>query len=155
MKRYSEFINEEVGQSMVEPYKYEKTSDDKLATYYKFITDDDDQYVVRFFHIGEFQQKEKWMGQYQVEFVTGDENGVTIVVNKGRFYRVMSTIISIIKEFVKEHDPKQLKINPVSNFKKDKRRKNIYIRYIEKLLPDNYKYKKTLIGNTLLITKNK
>jgi hypothetical protein len=155
MKKYLEFINEEIGQSMVEPYPYEKTSDDELATHYKFTTEDGDKYVVRFFHIGEFQHKEKWKDHYQVEFVTSSDNGDRVVVNKGRFYRIMSTVISIIQEFVKEHDPKLLKINPVTNYKKDKRRKNIYIRYIEKLLPNNYKYKKALFGDTLLIIKNK
>ena len=107
-----------------------KEIDYELATYYTFTTDDGDKYIVRFFHIGEFQHKEKWMGHYQVEFVTtgdDDNEGDRIVVNKGRFYRVMSTVVNIIKEFVKEYDPKLLKINPVSNFKKDKRRKNIYI----------------------------
>jgi hypothetical protein len=156
MKNYLEFINEEVGQSMVRPYPYQKTSDDKLATYYKFITDDEDQYIVRFFHMGEFQHKEKLMDKYQVEFVVGGDlydAGDRIVVNKGRFYKVISTIIFIIKEFVKEHDPKELKINPVSNFKKDKRRKNIYIRYIEKMLPDTYKYKKAFFGDSLYIRK--
>jgi hypothetical protein len=153
MKKYLEFINEEIGQSMVAPYNYKKTSDDELATYYLFTTDDEDKYAVRFFHIGEFQSKEKWKDHYQVEFVTGSDDGDTIVVNKGRFYRVMSTVISIIQDFVKEHNPKLLKINPSKNFKKDKRRKNVYIRYIEKLLPDNYKYKKTIFGDTLLIIK--
>jgi len=156
MKKYLEFINEEVGTSMVRPYSYEKTSDDKLATYYKFTTDDDDKYVVRFFHMGEFQHKEKWMGNYKVEFVVGGDlydAGDTVVVNKGRFFKVISTVISIIKDFVKEHDPNQLEINPVTNFKKDKRRKNIYIRYIQKLLPDTYKYKKSFFGNTLYIRK--
>jgi len=130
MKNFVEFINEEVGQSMVDSYEYKKEIDYELATYYTFTTEDNDKYIVRFFHIGEFQHKEKWMGHYQVEFVTtgDDENeGDRIVVNKGRFYKVMSTVVNIIKEFVKEYDPKLLKINPVSNFKKDKRRKNIYI----------------------------
>jgi len=156
MKNYLDFINEEVGQLLVEPYPYQQTTDDKLATYYKFTTDDDDKYVVRFFHMGEFQHKEKWMGHYNVEFVTGGDEyteGDSIVVNKGRFYKVMSTVISIIKDFVKEKDPKVLKFNPVSNYKKDKRRKNIYIRYIEKMLPNDYKYKKSFFGDALIITK--
>ena len=53
----------------------------------------------------------------------------------------------------KEKDTKVLKINPVLNYKKDKRRKNLYIRYIERLLPDSYKYKKSYFGNKLYITK--
>lgn len=156
MKTFLEFLNEEIGHDMVESYPYKKEIDDELSTYYTFITDDDDKYIVRFFHIGEFQHKEKWMGHYQVEFATkGDDynEGDSVIVNKGRFYRVISTVISIIKDFMKEHDPKQLRINPVTNFKKDKRRKNIYIRYIEKLLPDNYKYKKTIFGNSIIISK--
>jgi len=156
MKNYTEFINEEVGQSMVEPYPYRKSTDSQLATYYKFTTDDDDEYLVRFFHMGEFQNKKKLMNHYKVEFVVGGDpydSGDSVVVNKGRFYRVISTVISIIKEFVKEKDPIELEINPVTNYKKDKRRKNIYNRYIERLLPDDYNYKKSFFGNSLYIRK--
>ena len=97
MKKYLEFVNEELGESNISPYIF-------------------------------YQSKE-------------------------RFYKVISTVISIIKEFIKEKDPRVLKINAIFNFRKDKRRKNIYIRYIERLLPNNYKYKKSFFGNSLYITK--
>jgi hypothetical protein len=156
MKDYLEFILEEVGDSMVTPYEYEKTSDIDLATYYKFVTEDQDHYLVRFYNMYSFQKKKRYIGEYQVEFVTGGDNyteGDTVVVNKGRFFKVISTVISIIVEFMEEKDPKRLKINPVRNYKKDKRRKNIYIRYIERLLPNSYNYKKAFFGNSLYITK--
>lgn len=159
MKNYTEFINEELGEGTSTPYSYqniEKIAFDirvDLVIRYRFKTDDDDEYIVRFYNLYAIQQKEKYFEHFQVEFVTSDDNGDTIIVNKGRFYKVMSTIISIIKDFIKNYNPVQLKINPISNFKKDKRRQNIYIRYIERLLPIDYKYKKSFFGNSLLISK--
>lgn len=153
MKKFIDFINEEVGEKILPPYSYHKDSESDLVTYYKFVTEDGDQYSVRFFNQYYIQPKEKFKDQYQVEFITSDEKGDHIIVNKGRFYKVLATVIAIIKEFTKQNDPKVLKISPVSNFKKDKRRKNIYINYIEKLLPDDYKYKKSFFGDDLYIIK--
>lgn len=159
MKKFKDFINEELGDSNVTPYPYRMVDygDGDLAIMYKFKTEDDDIYTVRFLDLYEFKKTvrfpEKYRNNYQVEFMTNDENGDSVILNKGRFFKVISTVISIIEDFVKFKDPKVLKIDPVSNFKKDKRRKNIYIRYIERLLPDNYKYKKQLFGNSLIITK--
>jgi hypothetical protein len=124
-----------------------------LVIQYKFKTEDNDIYVVRFFDMHEIHKQEKYRDYYQLEFVTNDERGDTVIVNKGRFYKVISTVIGIIKDFVNFKDPRVLKISPSKNFKKDKRRKNIYIRYIERLLPDNYKYKKSFLGDSLYIRK--
>lgn len=155
MKTYIEFINEEIGESMVEPYDYQKSfeDDEDVTSFYHFETEDGDKYLVRFFDLYKIHKKESYKDYYQVEFVVNGDYGYKVVMNKGRFYRVMSTVISIIKDFIDEKDPRKLKINPSTNYKKDKRRKNIYIRYIEKLLPDTYKYKKTWFGNTLIISK--
>lgn len=158
MKKFEEFINEELGESNVSPYSYDMTKyeDGDLVIQYKFITEDGDKYVVRFFDMYRIHKQDKYKDYYQLEFVTSDSEydaGDTIVINKGRFYKVISTVISIIKDFVKFKDPRVLKISPSKNFRKDKRRKNIYIRYIERLLPEDYKYKKSFFGDSLYITK--
>lgn len=159
MKNYNEFINEELGETLLPPYSYQMVNyeDGDLVVMYKFETDDGDLYTVRFLDLYEFKKSlrfpEKYKNTYQVEFVTTDKDGDNVVLNKGRFFKVISTVIDIIRDFIKFKDPRVLKIHPSKNFKKDKRRKNIYIRYIEKLLPDDYKYKKTLFGDSIIISK--
>lgn len=153
MKKQLNFEKEEYKAGMVDSYSYQKINNSNMVISYKFITEDEDKYMVRFYQLGYIQNKRNLMGKYQIESVTCGENGDTIVLNKGRFYKVISTIVSIIREFIIEYYPKEIKIKPVVNFKKDKRRKNIYIRYIENLLPDEYKYKKSFFGDYLLIKK--
>jgi len=161
VKSYLEFLLlEEIGQSLVKPYLYKKVDhlDDSIQykIQYIFTTEDNDKYNVQFFDMYEIHQKEKYRNYYTVEYVTGGDNyteGDEIVVNKGRFFKVIATVVAIIKDFISEYEPNTLKISPVSNFKEDKRRKNIYIRYIESLLPNTYQYKKKFFGDSLYISK--
>ena len=148
------FVFENFNESAIPSYEFQKV-EHELGNVYKFATEDGDKYLVRFFDMFEIHKQKKYEDFYQVEFVTNDEKGDTVVVNKGRFYKVMTTIIEIIEEFVKEKDPRVLKISPSANYKGDTRRRDIYIRYIKKLLPDNYKYTKSLFGNVLYIKKKK
>ena len=156
-------INEEIEESNNKTYSYSKKEGDLIISYI-FMTEDNDKYVVRFFNLYNIQQRERIKGHYNIEFIVSDiideEEGKIIrgdkrVINKGRFYKVMTTIIKIIQEFVNDYSPEQLNISPSQSKEKDKRRFNIYKRYIEKLLPDTYQYKKTLFGNNLVIKKKK
>lgn len=146
-------INEEIGNSNLSPYNYSKSSESNYVIYYTFQTEDDDKYIVRFFNLSKIHNKENY--GWSVEFITDGETGDKDVINKGRFYKVISTVTSIINEFIKEKQPIKIIISPTKNYKGDKRRLNIYSKYIETLLPDNYKFHKKLFGSDLIIKKIK
>jgi hypothetical protein len=143
----------EVGEITLPPYNYRRGKDTIMASFYYFITEDNDNYMVRFYNIGEIREltKDLWM----VEFLTSSEKSESEIINKGRIFRVLSTVASIIKEFVKEKNPEEIKISPAKNFRKDKRRFNIYLRFISKNLPPEYKIKTNIWNDNILIKRVK
>lgn len=140
---------------MLAPYSYRKGADTKLATFYYFDTEDLDKYTVRFFHLGEIQSKKKLQDCYSVAFMTSGRDRDTKVVNKGRFYRIMATLVCVIGEFMEEKSPYKLQIDPVKNFKKDRRRYRIYKYYIKKYLPKNYKLKTYFFNHNFTLKRPK
>ena len=131
----------EVGSFLVQPYSYRKGKCEKLACFYYFETEDGDQYAVKFINLGEIHGRKKNI--YQTEFSTSGEEGDTKVVNKGRIFKILSTVIEIIKEFVSENEVDGLNMYPSTNFKGDDRRYKIYMAYLNKLLPEFPEWKKT------------
>jgi hypothetical protein len=131
----------EIGMDMVQPYEYRIGKCDKLACFYYFNTEDGDKYSVRFINLGEIHNKKKQI--WQTEFVVPGATGDKEVVNKGRIFKVMSTVIAIIKDFLDSSNMVDgLNINPVENYKGDDRRRNLYISYINKMLPQFPDWKK-------------
>ena len=131
----------ETGTDLVQPYEYRIGKCSKLACFYYFNTEDGDQYSVRFMNLGEIHSKKKQI--WQTEFVVPGVGGDKEVVNKGRIFKVMSTVITIIKDFINSSNIIDgLNINPVENYKGDERRKNLYLSYINKILPEFPDWKK-------------
>lgn len=155
MKLVSESLEQlyEVGEVSSHSYPYRKGKCSNLACFYYFLTDDGDEYAVKFINLGEIHHRKEQI--WQTEFSVGGPTGDTDVVNKGRFFRVISTVVEIIKEFVKENDHMVdgLDIYPSANFKGDDRRYQIYSRYIEKLLPSDWKRKKSFFDKRILLRK--
>lgn len=73
-----------------------------------------------------------------------DENGCSgvgvdsdIIINRGELYRVMSTVVKIVKSFISTHpDINELFIVPAKENIKDIRRLNLYIHYAQTQWPD-------------------
>ena len=61
----------------------------------------------------------------------------------------MSTIVQIIKDFITKNPTASIEYFADENFKGDARRARIYMAYIKKLLPSNYKV--TSNGKDVLI----
>jgi hypothetical protein len=140
VREFLEPLFESIG--LVEPYEYRRGKFDKLACFYYFETEDGDKYVVRFMNLGEIHNRKKQI--WQTEFVIPGKEGNTAVVNKGRVFKVLSTIIHIIQEFLNEDliQVDGLNINPASSYKGDTRRYDLYLNYINKLLPEFPNWKK-------------
>lgn len=137
--RLNEDVINEIGETLVDPYQYRENYFD-LGVYYYFETEDGDKYVVRFFDLGAVQQNKSSQNTYTLEFATNGEQGHVNIVNKGRSYKVISTIIHIVKEFMDRKNPKRISFSPVSNFPNDERRKNMFLNYLKKQIPPTHKY---------------
>jgi len=118
----------ELGISTVQPYEYRLGKCDTLACFYYFETEDGDKYSVRFMNLGQIHNRKKQI--WQTEFMVPGKTGNTDVVNKGRIFKVMATVIAIIKDFITDNRVDGLNINPVKNYKGDTRRYDLYINYI-------------------------
>jgi hypothetical protein len=143
----------EVGEVSAQTYPYRKGKCEELACFYYFQTEDGDNYAVKFINLGKIHSRKEqiWSVEYSVDGPSGD----TDIVNKGRFFRVISTVVEIIKEFVEENDSMVdgLDIYPSSNYKGDDRRYQIYLRYINRLLPSSWKRKKSFLDKRILLRK--
>jgi hypothetical protein len=60
------------------------------------------------------------------------------VVNKGKLFKVMSTITAIVKNFVTKQKPDEVTIYPSKKTPEDNRRLTLYMQFINKNIPAGY-----------------
>ena len=142
----------EVGEGSAKAYSYKidddfPTRDGAEYRDIRFKTEDGDDYVVNlkaFWGPAIERDKAKPEPYFQVDFTTEDEYGfyddADRVVNKGRLFKVMATVIKATKEFLndidyKEKDIKKMIVYPSKSDQDDDRRANLYMAYIKKHLP--------------------
>ena len=131
----------ELGTGTANPYDFHIKKDFPRVVQMRFTTEDDDEYHVTFDKLN--LDDNHW----QVKFaLIGDELNYTKVINKGKIYKVMSTIVKIIELFYEKKDPDLLYIHAV-----DKRREGIYIKYIKHFLPPQYRIRQA--GGVIEIIK--
>ena len=128
----------EVGEANLRPYDF--YIDDEGAAFqdwieYKFMTEDRDKYVVNF-----VKRKDYWIVQYSLSG-RGKKLKHEVVVNKGRNYRVMSTVTQIIKHFISQHHPEKMIMSAAKSKDEDKRRLHMYLRYLEKNITTEYTFR--------------
>jgi hypothetical protein len=145
----------EMGMNMAQPYQYRIGKCNKLACFYYFNIEDDDKYSVRFINLGEILNNKKQI--WQTEFVIPGGEYDKKIISKEKSYKVIYTVIAIIKDFITDHDVEGLNISPALNYSEDERRYNLCIRYIDKLLPEFPHWKKnwTPFTKTIVLRKKK
>ena len=142
----------EVGEGSSNPYSY-NVNDDVFRGGTKnlagrdvtFTTEDGDDYIVSFVaYYGDHSQAKIRGPYFKVDFTTVDEYGyedrADRVVNKGRLFRIMATIVAATKEFLNDIDYeekgiKKMLIFPAKSDFDDDRRANLYMAYIKKQIP--------------------
>lgn len=169
--KFTDFILEklilEVGEGSAKAYSYKidddfPTRDGAEFRDIRFKTEDEDNYVVNlkaFWGPAIERDPRKNEPYFQVDFNTEDDYGFNDdaerVVNKGRLFKVMATVVKATKEFLndidyKEKDIKKMLVFPSKSRKGDHRRANLYMAYIKKHLPtSNIKYNGQIITATL------
>ena len=141
-------IISEVGEGSANPYSY--SVKDKLigggkGTSFRdvtFTTEDGDDYIINF----SAYYSDEETAFFKLDFTTlddyGFENRADEVINKGRLFRIMATIVAAAKEFLNDIDYKEKGIKKMVVFpskskgmEKDDRRANLYMAYIKRQLP--------------------
>lgn len=122
----------EVGEASASSYPFtiDEISFDEVN--YNFDTEEDDYIVV-------IELVDMHSGVWEMQF--GVAGGTpTDVVDRGRMYKVMSTITQIGYDFINRYKPNVLRFKPVKDDEKgdDKRRYNLYMAYVRKNLIRDY-----------------
>ena len=138
----------EIGEGSVKPYKFriskDETDSKSSNRIVDFKTEDNDQYqVVLYAYWGDNWMTDTFGSHITIDFLIDHGLGnrdAYVVVNKGRLFRVMSTVVKIAEEFMKDIDYKEkgidtLRIEPTKDDLDDDRRANLYTAYIKRQLP--------------------
>ena len=147
-------IISEVGEGSAKPYSYSVednvfrgSSKNLKGRDVTFTTEDGDDYIVSFTaYYGDHSQAKIRGPYFKVDFTTVDEYGyedrADRVVNKGRLFRIMATIVAATKEFLNDIDYeekgiKKMLVRPAKSkgTEQDDRRANLYMAYIKKQIP--------------------
>jgi len=139
----------------VEEYKITAPAISTAGVYY-FTTDNDINYEVRF-----GRRQDNILHATIVFGVTNDEyeGEEYTVTNKGELYRVMTTIVKVVKMFMFEH-PKMVTYEftglAKENEPEDKltSRINLYKRYLPRIFDKEWKFDYSR-GNTIIVTRIK
>lgn len=132
----------EVGEATTSPYSWKKTKYEDGITYYDFKTDLGTIYKVSLdrFIYDNFPKINEELPAIEVIFAVKEdkENYSTgKVTNKGEIYRVMSTVVDIIKSFIsKNPEIKVIKYEPMKKEGEiNSKRGELYKAFIKKQIP--------------------
>ncbi|MFL5763653.1 MAG: hypothetical protein ACJ77K_06895 [Bacteroidia bacterium] len=139
----------------VEEYKITPPAISTAGVYY-FTTDSGINYEVRF-----GRRQDNILHATIVFGVTNDEfeGEEYTVTNKGELYRVMTTIVTVVKIFMAEH-PKMITYEFTGLAKEDEpedkltSRINLYKRYLPRIFDKEWKFDYSR-GNTIMVTRVK
>lgn len=139
----------EIGEGSAKPYKFrtveDKPDDTNHSREVSFKTEDGDDYkVVLAAYWGDTGITEDFGSYISIDYYIyygRGQHSADVVVNKGRLFRVMSTVVKIAEEFMDDLDYKEkgidtLIIEPTkSKDDDDHRRARLYMAYIKRQLP--------------------
>ena len=134
------YIQNEIGDASLQPYPFtskQMTWMGEWRILFDFTTDKDIEYTAALLENYPPDKKE-----YEFTFYPKGGNFKDIV-NKGELFKVMSTIVAILKDGINQLNDRggwnKIKFSPSKSFKGDERRANLYQSYIAKNLPSNIK----------------
>jgi len=122
----------EIGEGTGKPYPYTFDNVSFNEVNYNFDTEED-EYVVIINNVD--TNAGVWVMQFGTVGGTPQD-----VVNRGRMFSVMSTILQITNDFLDKFKPNVLRFKPEKDPEKqdDKRRFNLYMEYIKKNMRTDY-----------------
>lgn len=140
----------EVGESTAKPYPYTlgATNSSGVSAYFYFTTDLGTEYQVVVIDAKPSYDKEEYHDFIFSFKVMGEDHNY--VANKQELYRVMATVIKIMKDWIDkfgEETVKSIQFTPAkSKGVDDTRRQNLYMAYVKKQIP-NWKFEVEVDNN--------
>jgi hypothetical protein len=137
----SSFVNE-VGEANLKPYKWEEVDREGYYVYTRFVTDSETQYDVDLKTTNYIDDDLNNLRALEIEFTAkpkgAEGSSAKIVVNKGEMYRVMSTIVDIVKKYIKKSKSQAILYSPSKKSSEENfgtQRDNLYRAFISKAIP--------------------
>jgi hypothetical protein len=138
----SAFVNE-VGEANLKPYKWEEVDREGYYVYTRFVTDSETQYDVDikstiYFPPGQMDSQPALEIEFSAKPKGAEGSSAKIVVNKGEMYRVMATIVNIIKKYLKKSRAQAIIYSPSKKSDEENfgtQRDNLYRAFISKAFP--------------------
>jgi hypothetical protein len=138
----SAFVNE-VGEANLKPYKWEEVDREGYYVYTRFVTDSETQYDVDikstiYFSPGQMESQPALEIEFSAKPKGAEGSSAKIVVNKGEMYRVMATIVNIIKKYLKKSRAQAIIYSPSKKSDEENfgtQRDNLYRAFISKAFP--------------------
>lgn len=151
---YKQNLNEEeqklleIGQ-LVQPYEKDFWFSEKGNMIYTEFKDDQKNIIDVRFH----KFKEGSTG-FEVEFTVNGHSGEAFKTDTKHFFKIISTVVQAINEFIEKYQPTQLYIDAFNKPNKEGQKNNIWIQYAKvNLKADGYVIGNQ--GNGFGIQKNK
>jgi hypothetical protein len=151
-------ILNEIGEGTT-PYEWSGPHEKSGKVEYYFETEDGDKYVIDFNPSGDDEYNVWGLTFYIDSMEDTYKNKYGVVTNKGRFFKVMSTVMSIMKNFMQngKYPTDVIAFSGSDKLGTDTNQRNLaYQQYVEKnikSLPD-WDYKKYKSGRVRLIKKD-
>jgi hypothetical protein len=136
-------IIKEVGEANLKPYKWEEVDREGYYVYTRFTTDSETQYDVDikstvYFPAGQMESRPALEIEFTAKPKGAEGSSAKIVVNKGEMYRVMATIVDIIKKYLKKSKAQAIIYSPSKKSNEEDfgtQRDNLYRAFISKAFP--------------------
>ena len=133
----------EVGEANLKPYKWKEVDREGYFVYTRFITDNETQYDVDikstvYFPAGQMESRPALEIEFTAKPKGAEGSSAKIVVNKGEMYRVMATIVDIIKKYLKKSKAQAIIYSPSKKSSEENfgtQRDNLYRAFISKAIP--------------------
>jgi hypothetical protein len=117
------------GSSQSYPFRFDNVGFNEV--HYNFDTEDGDDYIV--YLTNSSPEKRIWEMQFGVAGGTPED-----VINKGRVFKIMATLLAVINDFIEKLQPNLLRFEPSKNNEDDNRRFKMYMAYINKNMRKEY-----------------
>lgn len=133
----------EVGEANLQPYKWKEIDREGYYVYTRFTTDSETQYDVDikstvYFPAGQMDSQPALEIEFSAKPKGAEGSSAKIVVNKGEMYRVMATIVDIIKKYLKKSKAQAIIYSPSKKSSEENfgaQRDNLYRAFISKAIP--------------------
>jgi hypothetical protein len=134
----------EVGEANLKPYKWEEVDVEGYFVYTRFTTDNETQYDVDikstvYYPPGQMDSVPALEIEFSAKPKGAEGSSAKIVVNKGEMYRVMATIVNIIKKYIKKSRAEAIIYSPSKKSDEETfgtQRDNLYRAFISKAFPE-------------------